>query len=67
VRVDRATACVCREGDSNGESRMREIRTSGSTRGEWVARFSVSPSPLLYTPVDHLICGRALAAVDALP
>jgi hypothetical protein len=28
---------------------MREIRTSGSTRGESVARFGVSPSPLLYT------------------
>ena len=27
---------------------MREIRTSGSTRGESVARVSVSPIPLLY-------------------
>ena len=48
VRVERATACVCREGDSNGESRMPEIGTSGSTRGEQVARLSVSPVPLLY-------------------
>ena len=27
---------------------MREIRTSGSTREELVARLGVSPSPLLY-------------------
>ena len=30
------------------ESRMREICTSGSTRGEWVAPLAGSPSLLLY-------------------
>ena len=30
------------------ESRMREIFTSGSSRGEWVAPLAESPSLLLY-------------------
>ena len=37
---------------------MREIRTSGSTRGRWVADLIPLPSVLLYWP--YLFFGRNL-------
>ncbi len=51
----RATACACLRTIRFQESRMREIRLSGSTRGEWAAPFpdvALSPTlPSLRAPI----------------
>jgi hypothetical protein len=43
------------------ESRMREIFTSGSSRGEWVAPLAESPSLLLYR---HAACHGDRSAAE---
>src|ERR1039457_1290681 len=44
---DRATACACPRREAFRRAGCREIRLSGSTRGEWVAPQGVALSPTL--------------------
>ena len=45
------------------QSRMREIFTSGSSRGEWVAPFTGSPSLLLYRYAAFLVGADEIGTV----
>src|ERR1035437_8605617 len=61
----RATACACLRRDVFRRAGCREIRLSGSTRGEWVAR---KCRPLSYSTGPKCFPGKgAVAAGITLP